>query len=408
VEETGVGVNHRAGNTRDLAPDPGTDGLPDAAPVPIPFLDLPAQHRALQDEILEAWSDLLLNAAFIGGRSVDEFEAQVAAYVGVEHAVGVANGTDAIMLALKALGLEPGDEVITAANTFVATIEAIVHAGGEPVLVDVDPLTATIDPAAVDAAVTERTRFIVPVHLYGQPADMDPIMATAARHGLCVVEDNAQAIGARYRGRATGAIGHAAATSFYPGKNLGGTGDGGAITTNDADVAERIRLLANHGQTGKHEHTVIGYNSRLDALQAAALSIKLPHLDAWNDRRRQIAARYAELLGDSPLSLPLTAAGNDHVFHLYVVRHPERDLLAEALTAQRIGTGMHYPTPIHFMAPFIHLGDGPGTYPVTEEWTNQLLSLPMGPTMTDGDVVATAAALDQALGGLDVYQRHSA
>lgn len=404
----GVDVYQRASNARASVPDQRVAGPPDPAPAPIPFLDLPAQHRVLRDEILEAWSDLLLNAAFIGGTPVEEFEAQFAAYVGVEHAVGVGNGTDAIMLALEALGLEPGDEVITAANTFIATIEAIVHAGGDPVLVDIDPLTATIDPARIEAAITERTRFIVPVHLYGQSADMDAIMAIAANHDLIVVEDNAQAIGARYHGRRTGSIGHAAATSFYPGKNLGGTGDGGAVTTDDAAVAERLRVLANHGQAGKHEHIVIGYNSRLDALQAAALSIKLSHLDGWNERRRQIAMQYGELLGSTTLSLPATAAGNDHVFHLYVIRHPDRDALSAGLTQQQIGTGMHYPTPIHLMTPFAHLGAGRGSFPVTEDWARRLLSLPMGPTMTDGDVVATAAAMDKALGDLDVFQRHPA
>jgi len=400
-----VSTNRRILGARDLAIDLRGGAHGSAA---VPFLDLPEQHRVLEVEILDAWAEILRDAAFIGGPAVQRFEAQLATHVGTDHAVGVANGTDAIMLALKALGLEPGDQVITAANTFVATVEAIVHAGGEPLLVDVDPLTATVDPAAVEAAVTERTRFIVPVHLYGQPAAMDPIMAIAARHDLSVVEDNAQAVGARYRGRATGAIGHAAATSFYPGKNLGGTGDGGAVTTNDPEVAERIRLLANHGQAAKHTHTEVGYNSRLDALQAAALAVKLPHLDAWNERRRQIAARYAELLGDSQLSLPVTAPGNDHVFHLYVVRHPERDVLADALSTQRIGTGKHYPTPIHFMTPFRHLGHGPGTYPVAEQWANRLLSLPMGPTMTGDQVEITATAMRSALGDLDVFQRHSA
>jgi dTDP-4-amino-4,6-dideoxygalactose transaminase len=408
VEEQGVGITDRVPAARDLFPGPHSDGLPDSAAAPIPFLDLPAQHRALHEEILEAWSELLLNATFIGGRPVEEFEAKLAAYVGVEHAVGVGNGTDAIMLALLALGLEPGDEVITAANTFIATIEAIVHAGGKPVLVDVDPLTATIDPARIEAAITEQTRFIVPVHIYGQSAEMDQIMAIAAHHDLIVVEDNAQAIGARYHGRRTGSIGHAAAISFYPGKNLGGAGDGGAVTTDDAAVAGQIRVLANHGQSGKHEHTAIGYNSRLDALQAAALSIKLSHLDGWNERRRQIAAQYGELLGATTLSLPTIASGNDHVFHLYVIRHPEREALARGLTEQRIGTGMHYPTPIHLMTPFLNLGAGPGSYPAAEDWAGQLLSLPMGPTMTDDDVSAAAAALDKALGELDVFQRHSA
>jgi dTDP-4-amino-4,6-dideoxygalactose transaminase len=402
----GVDADVGASDAPDLVIDlrPGDSGFSH----PVPFLDLPAQHRALEDEIIEAWRDLLRSAAFVGGAVVKRFESELAAFVGTDHAVGVANGTDAIMLALEALGIEPGDEVITAANTYFATVEAIVHAGGTPVLVDVDPATATIDPAAIEAAVTERTRFIVPVHLYGRPADMDPIMRLAARHDLFVVEDNAQAIGANYRGRRTGAIGHAAATSFYPGKNLGGTGDGGAVTTGDPEVAERIRVLGNHGQSDKNSHIAIGYNSRLDAVQAAALQIKLRHLEEWNERRRRVAVAYGEALGDTALTLPVTDDDIEHVYHLYVVRHPERDALARHLARRGIGTGMHYPTPIHLFPPFAHLGAGAGTFPVSERWASELLSLPMGPTVSDDDVAATAMAVKSVLGGLDVLQRNSA
>ena len=386
----------------------GGDTAVELLPGPVSFLDLRTQHRALQGEILEAWGAILRDGAFIGGQQVAQFEDSLAEYVGVDHAIGVANGTDAIMLALKALGLQPGDEVITAANTFVATVEAIVHAGGEPVLVDVDPVTATIDPAAIEAAVTERTRFIVPVHLYGQAADMDAVMAVASRHELLVVEDNAQALGAIYHGAPTGSIGDAAATSFYPGKNLGGAGDGGAVTTKDEAVAENIRVLANHGQRGKNDHSEIGYNSRLDALQAAVLSIKLPYLDAWNERRREIASLYADLLGDTGLELPVTAESRDHVYHLYVVRHRDRGALAQGLGDHQIGTGMHYPIPVHFMEPFAHLGEGRGTFPMAESWAREVLSLPMGPSMSNDDVSMAARAVKMTLGELDVLQRDSA
>jgi dTDP-4-amino-4,6-dideoxygalactose transaminase len=392
----------------------GDDAAIELLPRAVPFLDLRAQHSALADEILCAWREVLDKAAFVGGHPVEQFETDLAGYLGVGHVIGVANGTDAIMLALRGLGIEPGDEVITAANTFVATVEAIIHADGEPVLVDVDPNTATLDPEAVEAAITDRTRFIVPVHLYGQPAEMDAIMAIAARHDLLVVEDNAQAIGADYRGVSTGGIGHAAATSFYPGKNLGALGDGGAVTTNDSAAAERVRMIANHGQRAKYEHTEIGYNSRLDSLQAVALSIKLLHLDEWNRRRRQIADAYRDLLAPTSLTLPSEAPDRSHVYHLYVIRHPRRDALAASLAEQRIATGLHYPTPIHLMPPFLHLGGGKGTFPVTEEWASQLLSLPIGPTMTEDDVVATVTAIERALeepeqqGERDVLQRHSA
>ncbi|MGI9643293.1 MAG: DegT/DnrJ/EryC1/StrS family aminotransferase, partial [Acidimicrobiia bacterium] len=352
----------------------------------IPFLDLATQHKDLKDEILAEWSSILDTAGFIGGQRVDEFEEQLARYVGTSCAVGVANGTDAITLALEGLGLQHGDEVITAANTFFATVEAIVHAGGVPVLVDVDPTTATIDPQAIEDAITPRTRFIIPVHLYGQPADMDAIMAIADHHDLLVVEDNAQAIGAMYRGRRTGSIGHAGAVSFYPGKNLGATGDGGAVTTNSHELARAIRMLANHGSLTKYNHVAVGYNSRLDAIHASALSIKLRHLDEWNAGRQRVAASYAELLDDLAIDLPEVGLDRTHVYHLYVVRHHDRSYLQRSLDSAGISTGLHYPTPIHLTGPFEHLGNGPGSFPVSEDWADRGLSLPMFAGLEQGKI----------------------
>jgi len=374
----------------------------------VPFLDLPQQHQALAEEILAAWSLLLNNAAFIGGPAVETFEQSLAQYVTTDHAVGVANGTDAIMLALLALGIEEGDEVITAANTFFATVEAITHAGGVPVLVDVDPLTATVDPGAIEAAITSRTRFIVPVHLYGQPADMEPIMEIASRHGLFVVEDNAQAIGARYQGQRTGSIGHAGAISFYPGKNLGATGDAGAVTTNDPEVAQRVRMFADHGSRRKYDHIAIGYNSRLDALHAAALNIKLRHLDSWNARRRHVADRYATLLEDSSIRHPMTGTNRTHVFHLYVVRVDARDDVQTRLAQKGIPTGLHYPVPIHLTKPFAHLGSGRGSFPVSEDWASRGLSLPMFPEMTEDQIQAVASAMAEIPGLTHVLARNTA
>lgn len=361
----------------------------------VPFLDLGRVHAPIGEAILAAWRDILRTGVFVGGPHVAAFEAELARFVGVGHAVGVANGTDAIALGLRALGLAPGDEVITAANTFFATVEGIVQAGGSPVLVDVEPESATIDPVAVDRAVTSRTRFVVPVHLYGQPADMAGIAAVAEVHGLRVLEDNAQALGAWLRGRRTGSLGHAAATSFYPGKNLGALGDGGAVTTDDPDVAARVRLLAQHGQVRKYEHVEVGVNSRLDAVQAAALRLKLPFLDAWNDDRRLTARIYSDFLAGEDVELPGEADGRHHVYHLFVIRHEERDRLAAELAERGISTGLHYPTPIHLTRPFRHLGNGVGSFPVAERWARTGLSLPMFPGMRSDEILATVLAVSR-------------
>lgn len=384
----------------------GTAVLLDTAD--IPFLDLAKHHEPIAEEVIEAWRSLLDSGAFIGGSAVESFESELAEFVGVAHAVGVANGTDAIMLALRALGIEKGDEVIIPANTFFATAEAVVHAGGVPVLVDALEDTATIDPAAVEAAITRRTRFIIPVHLYGQPADMDEIMAIAAKHDLMVVEDNAQAIGAQYKGVRTGAIGHAGATSFYPGKNLGAAGDGGAVTTNIEGVANDVRMLASHGSYKKYDHSAIGYNSRLDALQAALLSVKLRRLDVANAMRRHAAERYATLIHHPEIAHPAIASDRNHVFHLYVVRMDDRDTTSRVLSEIGISTGLHYPTPLHLTEPFRHLGGGQGNFPVSEAWASRGLSLPMFPELTENQIETVAIGLVAAREDIHVLARSTA
>ncbi len=363
----------------------------------IPFLNLAAANRRVAAEIQPLWDEILTAASFIGGRFVADFEREFAAFTDSGFAVGVANGTDAITLGLQALGVGAGDEVIVPAHTFVATAEAVAWAGAVPVLADVNRLTATIDPAAVAAAVTSRTRAVVPVHLYGQPADMAGVRAVAARHGLAILEDAAQAHGATYQGRPVGSLGDAAAFSFYPGKNLGACGDAGAITTDLTDVAAAARTVADHGQTAKHDHHVLGMNSRLDALQAAALIVKLAHLPKWNHRRQEIACLYEGLLAGTDVTLPATAADRTHVFHLYVIRHPERDRLQEGLVRRGVGVGLHYPKPIHLHPAFAHLGYGPGAFPEAEAWAAECLSLPMCPELEDGQVEAVVDRLQQVL-----------
>ena len=395
----------RVQDANELAVDL-TSGTPrlSVSPGSIQFVDLRSQHADLREEILAGWAALLDDAAFIGGRAVSDFENAFARYSGTRHAIGVANGTDALTLSLRALGVGPGDEVITAANTFFATVEAITHAGGTPVLADVDPLTGNLDGRAVERAITERTKVIVPVHLYGQPADMAEINELAAAHGLAVLEDNAQAVGARYRGLATGSLGTIAATSFYPGKNLGACGDAGAVTTDDDDLADRIRVLRDHGQAAKYQHVMIGYNSRLDALQASALSVKLRHIDDWNRRRVEIAGAYDRHLGPL-IEIPGRATDRTHVFHLYVIRHPERDSLKEAIERAGVPVGMHYPTPIHLTPAFSHLGAGPGTYPNAESWAFDGLSLPMHPHLDEEDVKTISQVVLNAAEEIGVFAR---
>lgn len=360
----------------------------------IPFLDLKAINLTQQDAIEEAMRRVLHSGWYVLGKEVDAFEQAYAAYCGTRHAIGVANGLDAIFLVLKAWGVGPGDEVIVPSNTYIATWLAASHCGATPVPVEPVAGTFNLDPARVEAAITPRTRAIVPVHLYGQCADMDPLMEIARRHGLKVVEDGAQAHGALYKGRRAGALGHAAAFSFYPGKNLGALGDAGGITTDDDELAQRLRTLRNYGSQKKYHNEVIGFNSRLDELQAAILSAKLPVLDAQNAHRSAIAAVYdRELAGIPGLLLPTVPEWAGAVWHLYVVRHARRDALAQGLAEAGVATLVHYPIPPHEQPAYAALNIAHGAFPIAEAIHREVLSLPIGPTMT----VEQAAEVAQAV-----------
>jgi dTDP-4-amino-4,6-dideoxygalactose transaminase len=350
---------------------------------PVAFVDLRAQYEAIRDEVRATMDDLLASGQFILGNSVEEFERAFARYCQTDYAIGVDNGTNAITVALKALGISAGDEVITAVNSFVATAEAIVHAGAKPVLADIQS-DYTIDVKDVEARLTFKTKAVIPVHLYGQIADMDPILRLAARHNLVVVEDAAQAHGAVYRGRKAGSMGQAGCFSFYPTKNLGAYGDAGAVICSDSKVESRIRALRDHGGALKYKHEVVGHNSRLDALQARILLLKLRYLDEWNSRRRQVAVLYNAILANVPgIVIPEVDAYREHVFHLYVIRVLDRrDALQEHLRRKCIATGIHYPQPIHLTDAFGFLGYRSGEFPVAEECAGQILSLPIYPEIS--------------------------
>ena len=363
----------------------------------VPFVDLHAQHAAIRGEVERAVRALLDRGDFILGDEVQRFEADYAAFIGTRHAIGVGTGLSAIELALRAFDIAAGDEVITPANTFIATVLAIMGVGATPVFVDMEPATYAIDARAISAAVTSRTRAIVPVHLYGQPVDLDAMMAVANRHNLLVIEDAAQAHGARYKGRRAGSVGHAAAFSFYPSKNLGAIGDGGMITTNDDGAAEKIRLLRNYGQKVKYHHSIAGTNSRLDTVQAAVLRIKLPYLDGWNDARRRHAGAYAARLGNS-VQTPIEAAGVEHIYHLYVIETDRRDAVQAQLTSRQIATGIHYPVPAHLQEACASLGYKAGQFPATEKAAARVLSLPMYPELTEQQIEYVADALRTAHG----------
>ena len=362
----------------------------------IPFLDLKAPYLELKQELDEAIARVVSSGWFIGGGEVDQFEADFAQYCSATHAVGVANGLDALHLALRAMDVGPGDEVIVPSNTYIATWLAVSQCGATPVPVEPDARTYNIDPARIEAAITPRTKVILPVHLYGQPADMAPILAIARKHGLRVLEDGAQAHGARYKGQRLGAHGDAVAWSFYPGKNLGAMGDGGAVTTNDAQLAERIRVLRNYGSRVKYVNEVQGYNSRLDPLQAAILRVKLAHLDEWNARRRVIAQLYQDGLAGRGLMLPHVPEWAEPVWHLYVVQHPQRDALQQALTDAGVGSLIHYPIPPHRQQAYAQAGWGQGAFPLAERMANQVLSLPMGPHLGAQQVAMVIEAAKKA------------
>jgi dTDP-4-amino-4,6-dideoxygalactose transaminase len=364
----------------------------------IPFLDLKAQHRALKAELMEAASRVLDGCQFALGEEVAAFEQEFADYCGARFAVGVNTGTSALHLALLAAGIGPGDEVITVPHTFVATVSAIRYAGARPVFVDVDPVSYTMDPRLVEAAITQRTKAIMPVHLYGQPADMDPIMNVARRRGLLVIEDACQAHGAEYRGRRAGSIGHAAAFSFYPGKNLGACGEGGALVTSDPALCEKVKMYRDWGQEKRYHHVVEGYNYRMDGIQGAFLRVKLRHLPAWTEARRAHAARYREHFAGTPVRFPREMPHAKHVYHLYALMAPNRDVLHRTLAERGIATGFHYPVPVHLQPCFRHLGYEKGQFPVAERAAAEELSLPMFAELTDDQIAEIANAVKAGYG----------
>lgn len=349
----------------------------------VPFLDVGAGYRELHDEIDGALVRVLESGWYLLGRELESFERAFANFAGVKHCIGVGSGLDALNLGLRAMGIDPGTEVIVPSNTYIATWLAATHLGATPVPVEPDERTFNIDPAQVEARITPKTRAIVPVHLYGQPADMDPILEIAGRHGLRVLEDAAQAHGARYRGRRVGGLGDAAAWSFYPGKNLGAFGDAGAVTTNDDEIADHVRLLRNYGSRAKYRNEMIGFNSRMDEMQSAVLGVKLRHLEAWNERRRAVAARYLASLAGCGVVLPEVPDWAEPVWHLFVVRSSRRDDLRGHLAQAGIETLVHYPIPPHCQAAYAFLGLGEGSLPVSEAIHREVLSLPLGPHVDD-------------------------
>jgi dTDP-4-amino-4,6-dideoxygalactose transaminase len=363
---------------------------------PIPPVDLAIQHAEIADEVEAGWAAVLAKTAFINGPQVGEFEQAYATFSGVEHCVGVGNGTDALEYALRAVGAGPGDECILPTNSFIATAEAVARAGATPVFVDCDPASFLIDTKSALAAITERTKAILPVHLYGQIAPVEELLPVCAEHGVTVIEDAAQSQGARRNGAVSGSIGHLAGTSFYPGKNLGAYGDAGAVTTSDAELAGRVRLLRDHGSPAKYVHSSLGFNSRLDTLQAVVLSAKLRRLTAWNAARVAAAEYYTELLGSVPgVVVPATLRGNEHVWHLYVIRVAERDRVVQHLRDNGIGAAIHYPTPIHLTEPFA--GAGVGAFPNAEQVAGEILSLPIYPGITRAQQERVVEVLANAL-----------
>jgi dTDP-3-amino-3,4,6-trideoxy-alpha-D-glucose transaminase len=360
----------------------------------VPFVRLDRDDPELIEELLDEVRTVATEGAFVLGAHVEAFEADFAGYCEAGEAIGVASGTDALALALRALGVGPGDEVIVPANTFIATLEAVSMAGATPLPVDVDPESGLITAEIVERALQPRVRCVIPVHLYGATVDMDPLLDLARAAGIAVVEDACQAHGARYRGRRVGALGDAGCFSFYPAKNLGAWGDGGAVVTNRPDVAERVRLLRSHGERPRYRHRAIGSTARLDGLQAAVLRAKLPRLDGWNDERRAAAAALRRALEPADVVLPAEPVdGGDHVHHLFVVRAADRDALREGLAERGIASAVHYPVPVHRTEAYAHLGFPEGSLPVAEELARDICSLPMFPGMDADDIAAVAAAV---------------
>jgi dTDP-4-amino-4,6-dideoxygalactose transaminase len=361
----------------------------------IPLVNVKAQYERIKDEIDTAMQEVISTSAFIGGPYVKAFEEAFATLCGVKHCVGVGNGTDALFIALKSLGIGPGDEVITAANSFIATSEAITMTKARVVFCDINPRTYNLDVDQLEAKITPQTKAIIPVHLYGQPADMDPILERARQYGLKVVEDAAQAHGARYKGRQIGSLGDAACFSFYPGKNLGAYGDGGAIVTDDDELALQARMFANHGRVDKYDHQIEGVNSRLDGLQAAILSVKLKHLEEWIESRRRLASLYNDLLADAEMMTPVEIADVRAVYHLYVVRLQQgtRDAVYQAMLRQGIGVGIHYPIALPDLQAYRHLHEAEKTCPEATAAAQEILSLPLYPELKETEVRYIAEVL---------------
>jgi dTDP-4-amino-4,6-dideoxygalactose transaminase len=354
---------------------------------PIPFLDLKSHHAALRTELDRAIKEVIDSGAFAGGPFVEKFERDFAAYCGSRYAIGVGSGTEALWLPLLACGVGPGDEVITVANTFMATAEAITYCGARPVFVDVNETTYTMDPAGLEDALSPRTKAIIPVHLFGQPADMDPILEFARKHNLFVIEDAAQAHGAKYKGQTAGTLGDAGCFSFYPSKNLGALGEAGAIITNDAELQEKVRILRDHGQVRKYHHDVIGWNCRMDGIQAAVLSVKLPYLESGNSLRRTHALEYNRAFdGMGEVITPFEASYARHVYHVYAIRVEERDEVTRFLNERAIQCAVHYPIPIHLQKAYQDLGYKTGSLPISEQIARQFISLPMFPELTEAQI----------------------
>jgi dTDP-4-amino-4,6-dideoxygalactose transaminase len=362
--------------------------------VNIPFLDLKSLHHELEDELLEVFLRVLHTSAFVLGAEVKKFEQEFARYTGTDHCVAVNSGTAALHLVLASLGVGPGDEVITVSHTFIATAEAITAVGARPVFVDIDPDSYTMDPGLLEAAITSRTRAIIPVHLYGQVADMDPILAIADRHGIPVIEDACQAHGALYKGRKAGSLGIAGCFSFYPGKNLGACGEGGAVTTNDEELAKKIAMWRDHGSVKKYEHCFPGLNLRMEGLQGGVLSVKLKYLDHWNRQRRELASQYDAALAVPGILKPMEMDYAHHVYHLYVIQTDNRDQLRQQLADAGIESGLHYPTPLHLQQAYASLGHGLGDFPVTERAASRILSLPLYPGMKQEAAAFVASELE--------------
>jgi dTDP-4-amino-4,6-dideoxygalactose transaminase len=367
------------------------------APLVVPLMDLRIQQSRLREEVAQSLLEVADSGIFVLGPKVEAFERAFARYVGAEHCIGVNSGTSALHLALIAAGVGAGDEVVTVPMTFIATSWAISYLGAKPVFVDVDPVTYTMDPNQLESRITARTKAILPVHLYGQPCDLKPIIEIGRRHGIPIIEDGAQAHGARYQSKSVGALCQSGCFSFYPGKNLGAYGEGGAVVTNDSRLASRMRALRDHAQSQRYHHDEIGFNYRMDAFQGAVLGIKLNHLEHWTQRRKLLAERYNHLLSDLPVQTPTEAKSRDHVWHLYVILHPAREGLRLNLEAAGIRTGLHYPIPLHLQKAYKFLGHSVGDFPVAERIGQECLTLPLFPEMTESQQDAVVDALADAL-----------